>query len=360
MKLSISILLLSVGLAAQDPVDTQGWLDKGVQQLKASNYKDAAISFQKAVDLNPNDVAIRLYLTNAWMSQHGASVSEYVEIKTNVEIQLRQALRLDPRNSWALSSFASLLYERAESLTDPEQKLRKLKEAESEYEKLIEADPSNKQGYYSLALIDGSKSFATWSRKRADLRMKPEEPGPLPDPAKQDLKRQYGSTIDHGISNLEKALQIDPQYGDAMVYMSRLIRERADLAESTEQYRREVEIADHWLDKARQTKNTTTHAHPAAHRLRMDGKIAAANLIRNVAPMYPEDAKRAGVQGKVSFIVIIDREGHVQNMTLVRGHPMLVDAARKAVKQWVYKPTRLNGDSMELVTQIDVNFTLSK
>ena len=72
------------------------------------------ISFQKAVDLNPNDVAVRLYLANAWMSQYvRRAIPEYVEIKTNVEIQLQQALRLDPRNSWALSSLASLLYERA-------------------------------------------------------------------------------------------------------------------------------------------------------------------------------------------------------------------------------------------------------
>ncbi len=323
---------------------------------KAPSIKNAVESFQKAVDLNPNDVTARLYLATAWMSQYvpGADAAENVEIADKAEAQLRQALEMEPHNAVGLSSLASLMYQRAMGIADQEQKLRKLEEAASEYEKLIEADPSNKQGYYSLGVIDWVKWYAAWMRTRADLGMKPEEPGPLPDPARQDLKLQYAATIEHGISNLEKALQIDPQYSDAMAYLNLLIRERADLAGSPEQYRSEVETADHWVQKALETKKLQASAN------RLPGNVQAANLIRKVQPEYPRDAKKAGIQGTVRFKVVIGTDGHVGHLELVSGHPLLVDAAREAVSQWVYKPLLVDGSPRAVVTTIDVNFTLSK
>jgi len=62
----------------------------------------------------------------------------------------------------------------------------------------------------------------------------------------------------------------------------------------------------------------------------------------------------------VRFTAIIDREGRVQNLQLVSGHPLLVEAARAAAMQWEYKPTLLNGLPAEVVTQLDVNFTLNQ
>jgi len=79
-----------------------------------------------------------------------------------------------------------------------------------------------------------------------------------------------------------------------------------------------------------------------------------------VTPPYPPLAKRARIQGVVRFTVTIDKEGYVQSLEPVSGHPLLVEAATEAVKQWVYKPTLLNGQPVEVITQIDVNFTLSE
>jgi protein TonB len=62
----------------------------------------------------------------------------------------------------------------------------------------------------------------------------------------------------------------------------------------------------------------------------------------------------------VRFTVTIGKDGRVQNMTLVSGDPVLAQAAKDAVQQWVYKPTLLNGDPVEVTTQVDVNFTLSQ
>jgi protein TonB len=88
--------------------------------------------------------------------------------------------------------------------------------------------------------------------------------------------------------------------------------------------------------------------------------VAAANLIRKVEPVYPPLAKSARVQGTVEFTAIISKAGNIENLQLVRGHPLLVNAAKEAVLQWKYKPTQLNGQAVEVVTDIIVNFTLSQ
>jgi protein TonB len=90
------------------------------------------------------------------------------------------------------------------------------------------------------------------------------------------------------------------------------------------------------------------------------GNVQAANLIRKVVPVYPPLAKQARIQGTVRFQAIIGKDGTIQNLQLVSGHPLLVSAAQQAVSQWVYRPTLLNGDPVEVVTTIDVNFTLSQ
>src|SRR5579864_1166703 len=95
-------------------------------------------------------------------------------------------------------------------------------------------------------------------------------------------------------------------------------------------------------------------------RIRVGGNVQAANIIKKVVPVYPPLAQQARIQGTVRFTAIIGKDGTIQNLQLVSGHPLLVPSATQAVKQWVYKPTLLNGEPVEVITQIDVNFTLSQ
>jgi len=92
---------------------------------------------------------------------------------------------------------------------------------------------------------------------------------------------------------------------------------------------------------------------------RVGGNVMAANLIRQVKPSYPPLARQARISGTVVFSAIISKEGTIENLALVSGHPLLVAAAREAVSQWVYKPTLLNNEPVEVATTISVNFTLS-
>jgi TonB family protein len=94
--------------------------------------------------------------------------------------------------------------------------------------------------------------------------------------------------------------------------------------------------------------------------LRVGGNVAAQNLINQPPPVYPPLAKTARVQGTVKFEATVGKDGTIQNLHLISGPPLLVQAAMQAVQQWTYRPTLLNGQPVEVITTIDVNFTLAQ
>jgi protein TonB len=93
-------------------------------------------------------------------------------------------------------------------------------------------------------------------------------------------------------------------------------------------------------------------------RIRVGGQVEAARLILQPKPEYPPLAKMARIQGTVRLEAIISKDGTIQDLKVVSGHPLLVKAALEAVQRWRYQPTLLNGEPVEVVTEIDVNFTL--
>jgi TonB family protein len=104
--------------------------------------------------------------------------------------------------------------------------------------------------------------------------------------------------------------------------------------------------------------NLTVRNAAAAAPLQVDSKVMDGLLIQKVVPVYPEVARSARVQGMVEFTAVIGKDGSIQSLLLVRGHPLLVKAAEDAVKQFRYKPTLLKGQPVEVTTHIVVNFTL--
>lgn len=92
--------------------------------------------------------------------------------------------------------------------------------------------------------------------------------------------------------------------------------------------------------------------------IRIGQNVARANLIREVPPVYPPLAKAARIQGTIRFTIRIGKDGRVENIQLLSGHPLLVAAAQDAVRQWVYKPILLNGEPVQVETQVDVVFRL--
>jgi protein TonB len=107
---------------------------------------------------------------------------------------------------------------------------------------------------------------------------------------------------------------------------------------------------------------STTAAVPKVatpQRVRVSQGVSTGLLIRKVTPVYPPLARQARIQGTVVLQAEISKDGTIQNLQLISGHPMLAPAAIEAVKQWRYKPYLLNGEPVAVETQVVVNFSLS-
>jgi len=99
-------------------------------------------------------------------------------------------------------------------------------------------------------------------------------------------------------------------------------------------------------------------AAPAVQRVRISQGVTKGLLIYRIDPTYPTVARQARIQGSVVLGAVIDKDGNIENLELVSGHPMLAPAAINAVKLWRYKPFLLNGQAVEVETTITVNFQL--
>jgi TonB family protein len=99
---------------------------------------------------------------------------------------------------------------------------------------------------------------------------------------------------------------------------------------------------------------------PVAGRITVGGNVQAAMIVTKVPPVYPDLAKRARVSGEVQLSAVIAKDGTVQQLNVVGGPPLLIQAALDAVKQWVYQPTIVGGSPVEVETTIDINFTLNQ
>jgi TonB family protein len=103
----------------------------------------------------------------------------------------------------------------------------------------------------------------------------------------------------------------------------------------------------------------TATAGEAPGSVKINGSVMQASLIRQTPPQYPPQAREARVEGVVRFQAVINTDGTVKELSLISGHPLLAPAAREAAKRWVYRPTSVDGEPVEVVTEIDVRFTLS-
>ena len=98
---------------------------------------------------------------------------------------------------------------------------------------------------------------------------------------------------------------------------------------------------------------------PGVQRVRVGGNVQQSRLMNKVMPKYPLEAKQQHITGKVSYTALIGTDGQILDLHLITGEAILSDAALTALKHWTYQPTLLNGKPVEVVAQIDVNFTLA-
>jgi Tfp pilus assembly protein PilF len=255
----LSLALLAFVGAGCSQLKSRDNLNKGVAAFKNAQYPEAVERFKEAVDLDPTFTTARLYLAMAYMQQYipGAESPENKQMWEAAYNHFTKAVEQDPKNEVAIASIASLYLNE-----------KKWADARRWYERLISVQPSNADAYYSLGFIAWSEWYPEYAEKKLSLGMKPDDPGPLKDKkVKEELRAKFDSVIDGGLKNLDKALEINPKYDDAMSYMNLLYRERADLADTPEEYKQDITSADNWLDQALSARKAKASAAGAAEGL---------------------------------------------------------------------------------------------
>jgi len=249
-----ALILLGTGC---QKLKSRDQLNKGVQAFKSAKYDEAIEHFKTSVDLDPTNPNARLFLATSYFVQYipGANSPENLAYATKARDEFTRVLSQNPNDKTALQYLASLSYQEATGESDLEAKLKKLDDARDWYIKLSQVDPKNKEAWYSLGVIDWLKWYPRWMAALNKQGMKPDEEMPFKDKKiKAELASQYGGLIDDGIQNLQRALQIDPQYDEAMAYMNLLIRERASLADSMDQCKKDIASANDWVQKSLEAK----------------------------------------------------------------------------------------------------------
>jgi len=261
---AVALLAASFGATGCQKLRARDSLNKGVQAYKSAKYPEAVEHFKVAVDLDPTFPTARLYLATAYMSQYipGAESPENLRMAKAAFDEFSKVLDQNAKDPIALASIASLHFHQ-----------KKLEDAEGWYKKLVDADPKNKEGLYTLGVIAWTKTFQKRMEARAKMGMKPEDPGPLKDKkVREEVKGLNMPVIEEGLKNLQLALDIDKEYDDAMAYMNLLTRERADLRDTADDYRKDTEEADSWVQKTLETKKIKASRSPSVGGITAEAK----------------------------------------------------------------------------------------
>jgi hypothetical protein len=244
-----ALIILSTGCAKLKSRDE---MNKGVQAYRNNHYVDAINHFKQAVELDPTNQNARLYLATSYMVGWVPG-AESPDNKKNFDMAQKtfnEVLQKEPTNSLALASMASMAFNSASSGTE-EQRRAALEEAKKWNERRVEVDPKDAEAYYYLGVINWAAAQPHIRGARAQLKMQPNDPGPLKDPkVREDLKTKYAAMIDQGMENLKKCLSIDKENEDAMSYLNLLLREKADLEDTPDAAKADVAQAEDWSNKS--------------------------------------------------------------------------------------------------------------
>lgn len=245
LLLAATVLLGVAGMGCQK-LKARDELNKGVQAFRNGAYPVAVDHFKLSVSLDPTYPNSRAYLATSYMMQYipGAESEENLRMAQAAHNEFLKVLELDPQNANAMAAIAQLYFNE-----------KKFDEAWDWYKKLIAVNPNDKTGYYMIGVIAWTKTFQPRMNARAELGMRPEDPGPLKDKkAREQLKSTNMPFVNEGMEALKKAIDLDKEYEDAMTYLNLLYRERADLQDSADGWKKDTAEADAWVDKTMATK----------------------------------------------------------------------------------------------------------
>jgi tetratricopeptide (TPR) repeat protein len=251
-------------------------LDLGVTAYKNARYEEAMRHFRKATELDPAKPEAHLYLATTCTGQYirGVDTPDNTLLAEQAIEQYQQVLDSDAGRDSKLSSSKGVAYLYLN--------MKKWDDAKTYYQKASGFDPNDPEPYYSIGVIDWTACYQPRMEARAKLDMKPgEHLDPTISAQKRvcdELKIKNTSSIEEGIDNLNKAIQLRPDYDDAMAYLNLMYREKADLeCDNLAARAEDLQTADEWVDKTLAVKKAKAQK----------SKVLAAPPLRTYMPTAP-------------------------------------------------------------------------
>ena len=231
-------------------------LNEGVDAYKSAQFDQAIEDFKQAAQLDPSLTNARLYLATAYATQYipGAPSADNLNFANQAIEQFEIVLGRDPKNLAALDGTASLLYQMGGNPYDPQ----KLKQSKTCWLKHIDIKPDDPQPYYWIGVIDWNIAFHAdrqirqdWTKQTA-IELRDDEP--LPSTLRDQLKAQTEGAVEEGMKYLKKALEVRPDYDDAMAYLNLIYRQKADIEEDPNARDEDTKAADELVHKVMEVK----------------------------------------------------------------------------------------------------------
>jgi len=245
--------LALISAAGCNKLRARDQLNKGVEAYKNSHYEQAIDHFQQAVQLDPALTNARMYLATAFVSQYIPGVDSPDNLRTAQQAidEYQKVIDSNPAREQKVNSAMGIAYLYLN--------MKRFDDAKKYYRMASDVDPNDPEPYYSVGVIDWTASYQPRMEKRAALGLKPEEhlnaKNKDQKKACQELKEKNTPVITEGIDSLKKAIELRPDYDDAMAYMNLMYREKADVECDNEAQRAEdLKTADHWVDETLRVK----------------------------------------------------------------------------------------------------------
>jgi tetratricopeptide (TPR) repeat protein len=243
-----AVVLALFSLAGCNKLRARDQLNKGVQAYKNAKYEEAIERFKNAVALDPALNVARLYLATAYANQYipGADTPDNNRTAEQAIENFKDVLNRNPNTDAKLSSLkgiASLYFN-----------MKKLDQAKEYNLKVAELDPNSPEAYYSIGVINWTETYQPRMEEKAKLGLKPDQP--ITDKKVcEALKARNEASVKEGMAMLQKALDLRPDYDDAMAYYNLMYREQADIECGDPKAREEdLKRADEWVKKTMATK----------------------------------------------------------------------------------------------------------
>jgi tetratricopeptide (TPR) repeat protein len=263
------VLALAVVLAAGVPgcnkLKARDMLNKGVGAYKQSKFDQAIEDFKQAKDLDPKLLTARLYLATAYASLYipGAPSEENIRLGQQAVEEFQEVLQENPKNLSAIDGIGSILFYMGGG---PPYDAKKLEESKAYHEKHIQLKPDDPEPYYRVGVIDwtlayrANKELRLTFNERARKPLKDEDPLPLA--LRDQFMENYGKTVQEGIDALHRAIEVRPDYDDAMAYLNLLYRQKADMETTAEARDDDLHQADMLVDRVKEIKQKKMEAPP--------------------------------------------------------------------------------------------------